>query len=456
MDILNLPDWETIDVQESEYDYAIHAKYLKEPEACLRCGVIGQLYRHGIKKQRFMDLPIHNKRVGLIAHRQRYHCRACGKTSFQPLPDMDKQHSVTNRLLAFISKEAAKRTFVGIADDTGIHERSVRRIFGAQLVKLESEVHFETPRWLGIDEVHLVKRARCILTNVEQRTVIDMLATRTKDVVSRYLYRLPNKQYIELVAMDMWQPYKDAVRDVLPQATVVVDRFHVVRLAIQGMDTVRKDTRAHLTARQSRTLKRDRYILFHRRSDLNEQDQFILDLWVGQFPTLGKAYQLKEQFCDLWDVKDRQEALDRYAAWLASIPTELQPPFKPLTTAVGNWKAEIFAWWDKPVTNAYTEALAGLVKLTNHIGRGYSFKVIRAKLLYSNLPTFHRPVFDRSLEERPPFVPLGEMKDYGVKFSTLYKMLNYKSVAPLSALSFSGDTQPNCPRSTSKNILKNC
>jgi len=217
--------------------------------------------------------------------------------------------------------------------------------------------------------------------------------------------------------------YKDAVRDILPQATIVIDRFHVIRLAIQGMDTVRKDTRAQLTARQRRTLMRDRYILFHRKSDLNEQDQFILDLWLGQFPTLGKAYQFKEDFCDLWAIKDRQEAIDRYESLKAGIPTELQPAFKPLTTAVGNWKAEIFAWWDKPVTNAYTEAIAGLVKLTNHTGRGYSFKAIRAKLLYSNLPTHHRPVFDRTLEERPPFITLGEIKDYGVKFSTLYRML---------------------------------
>ncbi len=423
MNILNLPDWEVIELKESEYDYAIHAKYTPEPQACIRCGVIEQLYRHGIKRQRFMDLPVHNKRVGLIVHRQRYHCLACKKTSFQPLPDMADHHSSTKRLLAYIGKESMKRTFVGVADDTGIHERTIRRLFAIEVARLDQEVKFETPRWLGIDEVHLVKRARCILTNVEQRTVIDMLASRTKDVVSHYLYQMPDRQHIELVAMDMWQPYKDAVRDILPQAQVVIDRFHVIRLAIQGMDTIRKDTRAHLTARQSRTLKRDRYILFHRRSDLNEQDQFILDLWLGQFPTLGKAYQLKEQFCDLWDVKDRQEAIERYGAWLASIPTELQPAYKPLTTAVGNWKGEIFAWWEHPITNAYTEAIAGLVKLTNHTGRGYSFKAIRAKLLYSNLPTFHRPVFDRSLEVKPPFTTLGEIKDYGVKFSTLYKNL---------------------------------
>ena len=423
MNILNLPDWEVIELKESEYDYAIHAKYTPEPTACIRCGVIGQLYRHGIKKQRFMDLPVHNKRVGLIVHRQRYHCLACKKTSFQPLPDMADHHSSTKRLLAYIGKESMKRTFVGVADDTGIHERTIRRLFAIEVARLDQEVRFETPRWLGIDEVHLVKRARCILTNMEQRTVIDMLASRTKDVVSHYLYQMPDRQHIELVAMDMWQPYKDAVRDILPQAQVVIDRFHVIRLAIQGMDTIRKDTRAHLTARQSRTLKRDRYILFHRRSDLNEQDQFILDLWLGQFPTLGKAYQFKEDFCDLWTVKDRQEAIDRYETLKGSIPTDLQPAFKPLTTAVGNWKGEIFSWWDHPITNAYTEAIAGLVKLTNHTGRGYSFKAIRAKLLYSNLPTFHRPVFDRSLEERPPFVTLGEIKNYGVKFSTLTEML---------------------------------
>jgi len=423
MNILNLPDWEVLEVKESEYDYAIHAKYTPEPQACIRCGVVGELYRHGVKRQRFMDLPIHGKRVGLIVHRQRYRCRACKKTSFQPLPDMNKQHAISERLLLYIGKESMRRTFVSVADDTGIHERTVRRLFSQEVARLESEVKFETPRWLGIDEVHLVKRARCILTNVEQRTVIDMLTTRTKDVVSRYLHKMPDKQYIELVAMDMWQPYRDAVRDILPQATVVIDRFHVVRLAVQGMDTVRKETRAHLTARQVRTLKRDRYILFHRKHELNEQDQFILDTWIGQFPMLGKAYELKEQFCDLWNIQSRYEAEERYEDWKESIPNDLQPAFKPLTTAVGNWKGEIFAWWDKPVTNAYTEALAGLVKLTNRIGRGYSFKAIRAKLIYSNLPIVHRPVFDRSLKERLPFVTLGEVKNFGVKISTLSVML---------------------------------
>ncbi len=50
---------------------------------------------------------------------------------------------------------------------------------------------------------------------------------------------------------------------------------------------------------------------------------------------------------------------------------------------MGNWEAEILAYIDHPITNAYTESLNNLIRLTNRIGRGYSFSAIRAKLLYA-------------------------------------------------------------------------
>jgi transposase len=115
--------------------------------------------------------------------------------------------------------------------------------------------------------------------------------------------------------------------------------------------------------------------------------------------------------------------MERYEVWKSAIPIELEVPFKPLTTAVGNWKGDIFAYWDHPVTNAYTEAVAGLVKITNRVGRGYSFQAIRAKLLYSNLSTVHKPVFNRLLESTRPYMVLEEIKDYGIPFSTLIRIL---------------------------------
>jgi hypothetical protein len=49
---------------------------------------------------------------------------------------------------------------------------------------------------------------------------------------------------------------------------------------------------------------------------------------------------------------------------------------------MSNWRPEIFAYFDHKATNAYTESLNGLVKHTNRMGRGYSFEVIRARILF--------------------------------------------------------------------------
>lgn len=58
--------------------------------------------------------------------------------------------------------------------------------------------------------------------------------------------------------MDMWRPHKDTVNTVLPEAKVVVDKFHVVRMANQALDYVRKSLKDKLTSKERRTLMRER------------------------------------------------------------------------------------------------------------------------------------------------------------------------------------------------------
>lgn len=400
VNILNLPDWEVLDMKETDHDYLIVARYTGEPEECKHClGPADHLYRHGLMEHRYMDLPMHGKRVGLKVQRQRYRCRRCSRTFLQYLPDMDERRSATNRLMAYIGRESMRRTFTSIADETGIDERSVRRVFHEHVDRYRQEVRFTTPKWLGIDEVHLVRQPRCILTNIEDRSVVDLLPKRSRQDVEKWLANLHDRHKVELVTMDMWAPYRDAVRLMLPQAVIVIDKFHVIKMAVQAMDQVRKETRSSLTQRQSRRLKRDRFILFRRWHELSPQDQFILSTWEGAFPCLGLAYRAKEAFCSIWDSQDTAEAQDRYTVWRDSLPSELEAPFQPLTTAVGNWSQEIWAYFDHPVTNAYTEALNGLVKLMNRNGRGYSFEAIRAKALYSTLRVANRPNY-RLFRER--------------------------------------------------------
>jgi transposase len=99
-----------------------------------------------------------------------------------------------------------RRTFVSIAAEVGLDEKTIRNIFHDYVAELEKTHVFQTPRWLGIDELLLVRKQRCILTNVRAGTIIGLLPARTSATVTRFLSEMPDRQQIELVCMDMGVP----------------------------------------------------------------------------------------------------------------------------------------------------------------------------------------------------------------------------------------------------------
>lgn len=383
--ILNLPNLEIIDMKESEYDYRFLVESINpKPSYCPKCGSIPNFYKHGKKEQLFFDLPMHAKRVGIYVNRQRYKCRECNETFFENLPDMDVDRSVTNRLIDWIQTASLEKTFTSVADDVGVDEKTVRNIFNDYVSELEAQTDFRTPKWLGIDEVHLLKNYRCVITDVENKSVIDILRKRNKDVVISYLSRLQDIDKIELVTMDMWNPYKSAVNSVIPHAKIVIDKFHVVKLANEALEKIRKANRENVSTKERRQLMRDRYVLLKRRKDLNDfDDQIKLQVWTDMFPLLGQAYELKEQFFDIYEAESINEAYKLYQNWLSNVPKELMTYFEDLIKAMNNWEEEIFNYFNFPITNAYTESLNRLIKTMNHVGRGYSFEALRAKILFT-------------------------------------------------------------------------
>lgn len=412
MDILNLSRFTVLSISENEYDFLIQMETNSPPSHCPHCGCVANLYKHSNREQLCMDLPIHGKRVGLLIKRQRYKCRECNQTFWERLDHtIDEKRSCTKRLLSYVEKQSLKRTFVSISDDVGMDEKTVRNIFRDYINRLEETLRFETPNWLGIDEIHIIK-PRCVLTNIEERTLLDVLPNRSKETVVGYLSRLPNRGRIQYVTMDMWQPYKDAVKAVLPKATIIVDKFHVVRMANQALETIRKQLREGLSPKERRGLMHDRFILLKRHKELTEMDKVTLDLWTKNHPSLGIAYELKESFFDLWDIDSRQKAYLKYHDWKAKIPKELQTAFEPLTKAMENWEAEIFSYFDHRVTNAYTESLNSLIRVINRIGRGYSFEALRAKILFTEgLGKQRKPKYQRRIDkyELEEYLPVFEM-----------------------------------------------
>ena len=75
MNILNWPNWTVIRVEETDSDYRISAQPVTPPNVCIFCGTIGQLRPYGARAQRFMDLPVHAKRTGILVERRRRNCQ---------------------------------------------------------------------------------------------------------------------------------------------------------------------------------------------------------------------------------------------------------------------------------------------------------------------------------------------------------------------------------------------
>ena len=81
---------------------------------------------------------------------------------------------MTNRLVKYIEEKSLQRPFTHLAEEIGCTEGTIRKIFRNHRDTLAAQIKFETPSVMGIDEIHLAKRARAVITNISERTIIEM------------------------------------------------------------------------------------------------------------------------------------------------------------------------------------------------------------------------------------------------------------------------------------------
>lgn len=439
--ILNLRSYSVNSFHEDEHDYHVYAAVAADQARCIHCK--SQSIRgFGRREQLIKDLATHGKRVGIYVDTRRFQCLSCNKTFYEPLPDVDEKRKMTSRLVQWVGKQAIRRTFASIADEIGIVEGTVRSIFRDYINELENTVRFEIPQWMGIDEIHLIK-PRCVVSNIQNNTIVEILKDRNKSTVTRYLSQLDGLDQVHYVAMDMWKPYRDAVETVIPDAQIVIDKFHVVRMANDALEKVRKSLREQLTTKQRRGLMNDRFVLLKRERDLTDQEAFLLDGWCQNYPELGLAYRQKEEFYQIYDAKTPEEAKALFSDWLRTLTPEIKAAYSDLVRAWQNWEPYICNYFNHPITNAYTESLNNLIRVMNRLGRGYSFEALRAKILFAEgafklektRPKFKRrkkePVLEKAISYQLVTDFRGQYgeesthppKNYGVDISILTAMI---------------------------------
>lgn len=377
--VLMLVGWEVIGTKITGNLQEAIATYQSLLDTCPKCGTVGRLYRHGVKEIEYRDAPAFGKQFVIVCRVQRFKCRDCGETSMQPLPDIDTQRRMTKRCVRYIEEQGAMRTYADIARSIGVDEKTVRNICNGAFDRMLSELEFKTPRILGIDELTLGGRKRTIFVDIGAKKLLDVIDAMNRGKVDRWLSRMPNRDHVCRVAIDMRGPYRESVRGLLPNAVVVVDKWHVLSKLNMALDRVRNRVRRASGIR--RNPQKGRRLLQTSRHKLSTARGMLVDAILKSSIDIDAAWLAKESFYDIWDIRPRADAEAAFDRWAATIPKSIEVEFRPIAQMVENWRSEIFAFFDYPVTNAYTEAVNGLIKIANRAGRGYSFETIRAKAL---------------------------------------------------------------------------
>lgn len=384
---LDLPGIVVTHRENDERTFTLHAGCDGRPKTCPGCqgdNFIG----HGQHPQEIIDLPHHGRFMAIQLVRKRYRCKTCGNTFFHPLDWIDDDHRATRRFVDRVAKLGLERNFSEISREYGISEHAVREIFNNRYQEIIDTTRFEAPAYLGIDELNIAGAARGVVTNLSENSAIEFLPKCINDVFRDYFTKMPGRENVKAVAMDCTKRYKDMVREFFPKAVVVADKFHITRMADLAVDGIRKEVHAGIDGRQLKLrLKKDKFVLKTRAANLSDWQRGRLEEWRSDFPDIGIAYDLKEEFYRIYDAKTRQEAKLRFDTWRANIPSAMWKHWNPILTTFGNWDNEVFAFFDvieaggKRLTNAYTECQNGLTRAIDRLGRGYSFETLRVKLL---------------------------------------------------------------------------
>ncbi|MBQ9443414.1 MAG: ISL3 family transposase [Lachnospiraceae bacterium] len=366
---------------------------------------------HSFKYNLLRDTRSEGKLVFINLKVQRYRCSECGKIISDTFSFYDKHAHITNRLRKeFVRRCIQGETFSYIARDYGVDHKTVAAAFKAYTaVHNEELTYLYTPEVLGIDEAHIDEHYRLVLTDVKQQRLLDIKKDNTTSTVKTYLRTL-DKLVCKCATMDFKREYAAAVAAVMPDAIIVIDKFHVVQEINRCLDNVRKDLQ-NMYRKQGidiRRFKKSRRLFMTNWEDLSDKGAEALSQWFNEFPELYEAYMCKETFRDIYLTADTYEqASEMFDLWLDAIPDFER--FSAMKKTMVQHKTHILNYWHFQWTNAYTEYVNNLIKGIEKAGRGYKFDTLRERCLLE----INRPKPEKFNPRTAEYVPSGSLPSEG-------------------------------------------
>lgn len=200
----------------------------------------------------------------------------------------------------------------------------------------------------------------------------------------QYFQGFSNKKEVRYIVMDMNKVYKELAKDYFPQATIVIDKFHVVRYVTWALENVRKRVQKQLLADKRKYFKRSRKLLLTHQKKLTKEGLEALEIILLQSQDLAIAYHLKELFYGFMESATRKEATEKLKFFILAAQASQLKEFHACLTMLGNWSNYILNAFDCPYTNGFTEGTNNAIKVIKRNAFGYrNFENFRNRIFLS-------------------------------------------------------------------------
>jgi transposase len=366
---------------------------------CPRCDG-GEVRVKERPRVRLRDLPIGGRLTRLVWRKRRYRCNGCGRTFTETHEQLPSRQRVTGRFRARLGERVADgAAHAEVAREERTSRYQVARAFADRAGEREPRDGDRRPRRLSLDEAHHRRGGELatVVSDLDRRRVVEVLDGRDRRIVERWLDALrPDiRAGIEVVSIDPYDGYRQAVRAALPHARIVCDHFHLVRGANTALDAVRRERQRQAGARKPKGVRRSgqhaawrpelyraRHRLLKARERLSEGERRRLSELFAREPVIAEAWGLKEAFRGVYRADDRADAERRLDAFLAAVDRAGLPAFDAFAKGIRLWREELLAYFDEPTTNGYAEGVINKVKVIKRRAYGIpTFTAFRQRVL---------------------------------------------------------------------------
>lgn len=371
---LGLKDHRVVGVEEASGGLVAHLELKgRRRLPCSGCRRRGRV-RDRLARRSFYHVPLWGMSFRLEYSPARVSCRRCG-IKVERIPWAQGKSPLSRPLVVVLATWSRLLAWDVVAKLFGFSWGTIQAAVKQAVAHGLRYRRLERVLYVGVDEI---SRRRGHIYHTQVYDLLDKRLLwsgegRDAATLQRFFdeFAAENAKRIDAVCCDMWNPYIEVLKQRVPEATLVFDKFHLLRHLLNAVNDVRKAEARELRKTHPDLLRGTRYIWLKNPCNLTDKQRERLGFLEGLNLKINRAYLLKEAFRRLWSFRNPGWARRYLRKWFWWATHSRLKPLRDFAWLLRRHEEGILAWFKVPIDNGATEAMNNNAKAVSHRAHGY-------------------------------------------------------------------------------------